>query len=217
MMQKLFYWADAGARPDCFFGAWHGAVRRELLERIRAAFSDVYFEQEAPETDSLCKTVLMAQCMVYWERPLSVQGLAGTPEHALPEAEARLEGFPFTTGMGNAAAIALSMERFKQRCGIELEGWEAGFIKACAHDCETATSGEEFHTRKAAYAQAITQWRGKKGLARLQAGIQAQSQTAPLPGTEGPASPFRHGDGPDRLGRGVLPADQRHAVSGAPA
>jgi hypothetical protein len=165
MMQKLFYWADAGANPDCFFGAWHGAIRRELLDRIRAAFSDVYFEQGAPETDSLCKTVLMAQCMVYWERPLSVQGLAGTPEHALPEAEARLEDFPFTAGMGNAAAIAISMERFKQRYGIELEGWEAGFIKACAHDCETAPSGEEFHARKAAYAQAITQWRGKKGLA----------------------------------------------------
>ena len=165
MMQKLFYWADAGARPDCFFGAWHGAVRRELLERIRAAFSDVYFEQETPETDSQCKTVLMAQCMVYWERPLSVQAVAGMTAKAPSEDADRLEGFPFGAEMGSAAAIAVSMERFKQRYGIELDGWEAGFIKACAHDCETAASGEDFHARKAAYAQAITQWRGKKGLA----------------------------------------------------
>jgi hypothetical protein len=68
-------------------------------------------------------------------------------------------------GNGKRAAVAVSMERFKQRYGIELDGWEAGFIQACARDCETATSGEEFHARKAAYAQAITQWRGKKGLA----------------------------------------------------
>jgi hypothetical protein len=165
LMQKLFYWADAGARPDCFFGAWHGAVKRELLERIRAAFSDVYFEQEAPETDSLCKTVLMAQCMVFWERPLSVQAFAGSTAKPPAEDGDRLEGFPFGAEMGSAAAVAVSMERFKQRYGIELDGWEAGFIQACARDCETATSGEEFHARKAAYAQAITQWRGKKGLA----------------------------------------------------
>jgi hypothetical protein len=217
LMQKLFYWADAGARPDCFFGAWHGAVKRELLERIRAAFSDVYFEQEAPETDSLCKTVLMAQCMVFWERPLSVQAFAGSTAKPPAEDGDRLEGFPFGAEMGSAAAVAVSMERFKQRYGIELDGWEAGFIQACASDCETATSGEEFHARKAAYAQAITQWRGKKGLAGFKPEFRRNPKLPRFQGLKRPAPPFRHGHGPDRLRCGILPADQRHAVSGAPA
>lgn len=166
MMQKLFYWADATDRPDCFFSAWHGAVRRSLLERTREAFSGVYFEQAAPEIDNLCKTVLMAGSMVFWERPMSVQGaLPVTGKAAAAETGTRLEGFPFSSATGATAGIALTIEAFKQRYGIELKDWEDNFIKACAHDCERAASGDRFHAMKAAYAAAITEWRGKRALA----------------------------------------------------
>lgn len=166
MMQKLFYWADATDRPDCFFSAWHGAVRRSLLERIREAFSGVYFEQAAPDIDNLCKTVLMAQGMVFWERPMSVQGaLPATGTTAPADTGIRLEGFPFSADTGVAAGIALTVEAFKQRYGIELKDWEDNFIRACANDCDRAASGDRFHAMKAAYAAAITVWRGKRALA----------------------------------------------------
>jgi hypothetical protein len=165
MMRRLFYWDTDAGRPDCHFSAWHGAVRRDLLERIREAFSGVYFEQAQPGIDNLCKVVMLAKRMVFWERPLSVQcapsGFADPAEMAESEWD---DGFPFTPKLGTAAATALAVETFKLRYGIELEGWEDNFIRACVLDCEYAATGEEFHARKTAYANAIAAWRGKRGL-----------------------------------------------------
>lgn len=165
MMRRQFYWDGATDRQVCHFGVWHGAVRRGLMDRIRAAFSDVYFEQAEPEIDNLCKTVLVAQRMVYWERPLSVQSVSRQTDKAFAlDMHEPVEAFPFSCDMGVAARVALVMERFKRRYGLQLDGWEDNFIKACAHDCETAASGAQFHARKAAYAKAIVEWRDKRAL-----------------------------------------------------
>lgn len=165
MIRRLFYWEGASERPDCHFSVWHGAVRRTVLDQIRSAFSNVYFENARPDIDSLCKVTMLAKRMVFWERPLSVQSriVSGTDADLTADAQA-LEGFPFSPGMGVAAATAVSIDAFKRRYGIELDGWQSGFIAACVKDCETATSGETFHARKAAYAQAIGDWGGKRGL-----------------------------------------------------
>ncbi|MBC7281973.1 hypothetical protein [Hoeflea sp.] len=166
MMRAQFYWETAGDRPDCHFSAWHGAVRRDLLERTREAFSDVYFEQPSPAIDSACKTIMLARRMVHWERPLSVQtgplAPCGTRDD---QGDQRFADFPFSARTGPAAAAALAIEAFKRRYGIELEGWEDNFLKACARDCETAATGETFHAKKTAYAHEIMAWRGKRGLA----------------------------------------------------
>lgn len=165
MIRRLFYWEGASERPDCHFSAWHGAVRRTVLDQIRAAFSNAYFENDRPDIDSLCKVTMLAKRMVFWERPLSVQCSHSSDADAVPSADAQvLEGFPFSAGMGVAAATAIAIEAFKHRYGIELDGWQSGFIAACVKDCETATSGEAFHARKAAYAKAIGNWIGKRGL-----------------------------------------------------
>ena len=160
MMRSQFYWDGATDRPACGFGVRHGAVRRELLEKTRDAFSKVYFEQATPDIDSTCKTVLLAQRLVSWERPLSVQ--CATALSAFPAATDA--DFPFAADSGIAAATACAIEAFKRRYGIEIDGWEDNFIKACVHDCEMATTGEQFHARKAAYAKAILDWRGKRAL-----------------------------------------------------
>lgn len=166
MMRARFYWEKADDRPDCHFGVWHGAVRRDLLERTREAFSGVYFEQQAPAIDSACKTVMLARRMVYWERPLSVQTGPVAPTFARDnEGDQPFADFPFSARTGPAAASALAIEAFKRRYGIELEGWEDKFLNACARDCETAATGEQFHAQKAAYANEIMAWRGKRGLA----------------------------------------------------
>lgn len=164
MMRQLFYWQSAGDQPECHFSAWHGAVRRDVLDRIRDAFSGVYFEQSQPGTDNLCKLVMLAKRMVVWERPLSVQCALPAPRPVVEIADA-VNGFPFSGHEGNAARKALAIETFKRRYGIELDGWEDGFIQACARDCETAATGEAFHAQKHAYAGAITAWRGKRALA----------------------------------------------------
>ena len=163
-MRSQFYWEGASDRPDCPFGAWHGAVRRDLLERTRAAFSGVWFEQAAADIDSACKTVTLARRLVFWERPLSVQGAAPTPA-ATTESGSHFADFPFKTSAGPAAAAALAIEAFKRRYGIELSGWEDNFIQACVKDCETAATGDQFHAKKTAYADAILAWRGKRALA----------------------------------------------------
>ncbi|WP_422373116.1 glycosyltransferase [Hoeflea sp.] len=168
MMRRLFYWEGASDRPDCHFGVWHGAVRRDVLERIGEAFSGQVFEQSQPAIDNLCKVTMLAKRMVMWERPLSVQCVTAieTTKTSVPSAidDAGWKAFPFDPDTGVAARIAVAIEAFKRRYGIELDGWQDGFIAACARDCETASSGETFHARKAAYEKAILQWSGKRAL-----------------------------------------------------
>lgn len=168
MMRRLFYWEGASDRPDCHFGVWHGAVRRDVLERIGEAFSGRVFEQSQPGIDNLCKVTMLAKRMVMWERPLSVQCVAqqDADKAAAPEAKDHpdLKDFPFQPETGVAARTAVAIEAFKRRYGIALDGWQDGFVAACARDCETASSGDAFHARKAAYEKAILAWAGKRAL-----------------------------------------------------
>ncbi|PWW00313.1 glycosyl transferase family 2 [Hoeflea marina] len=174
MMRRLFFWEDASNLPDCPFGVVHGAVRRSLMERIRDGFSGQWLDQDDLRWDHACKTVLMAGAMVYWERPMSVRGAGGDrstrssvtgSEPAADPAGPHAAPFPFSPGLGATARAALAIEAFKRRCGIELDGWEAGFVAACARDCETASRPQRFRARKEAYAAAIADWRGAPALA----------------------------------------------------
>ncbi|WP_417425563.1 glycosyltransferase family 2 protein [Hoeflea sp.] len=181
LMRKMFFWEDAKDRPACPFGIYHGALKKELLDRIRDAFSNRYFEHANPDYDSICKTVMMADFCIYWERPLSVFGAckasnsAGLRDDAVgreriktvrEESNGELEAanFPFPLELGITASVAHTVEWFKQRYGIELNGWEEGFIKACAGDCESQNDRVRFDAKKAGYAAAIKEWRGGKAL-----------------------------------------------------
>lgn len=170
MMRKLFFWDGASNLPDCGFGAYHGAVRRTLLARIKEGFSGICFEQDNPRWDNACKTVLLAESLVFWERPMSVLGACERP--AAPEvgnpASLPAVDFPFPAHLGATAATAQTIEAFKQRYGIDLDGWEANFIKACARDCETRRTPREFKACKDGYISAIKAWRGKTARAGFQ-------------------------------------------------
>lgn len=161
MMRSRFYWDAAPGLADCEAGAFHGAVRRDLLEQVREAFSGVHFEQARPDIDNACKTVLLAKRMVFWERPLSIRSSTSGGQSSNGEMP---DGFPFSPEIGETAAAAIAVEAFKQRYGIALDGWEDNFVAACARDCEAASTGEQFHARKAAYMDAISAWRGKRAL-----------------------------------------------------
>ena len=181
LMRKMFFWEDAKDRPACPFGIYHGALKKDLLDRIRDAFSNRYFEHPNADYDSICKTVMMADMCIYWERPLSVFGAckasnsAGLRDDAVgreriktvrEENQGELEAadFPFPIELGITASVGHTMESFKQRYGIELNGWEEGFIKACAGDCESQGDRARFEEKKAGYAAAIKEWRGAKAL-----------------------------------------------------
>ena len=179
LMKRLFFWDEAADRPTCPFGIYHGAIKRDLLERIREAFSGRYFEHGNVDYDNICKTVMLSEGFLLWERPLSVFGACsqsnsiglrnreiGKERTRVVLAESKFgfeaEGFPFSPDLGIAASIGHTIEHFKQRYGIELPGWEENFIQACAKDCESSFNRQEFNARKEAYGEAINTWRGKK-------------------------------------------------------
>ncbi|MDP2732598.1 MAG: glycosyltransferase family 2 protein [Hoeflea sp.] len=181
LMRKMFFWEAARDRPACPFGVYHGALKKDLMDRIRDAFSNRYFEHPNADYDSICKTVMMADACIYWERPLSVMGSckasnsAGLRNETIGAArlktfreendgEIEAANFPFPIELGITAAVAHTIEWFKQRYGIELNGWEEGFIKACAGDCESQSDRARFDEKKAAYATAIKEWGGTAAL-----------------------------------------------------
>lgn len=177
LMRRTFFWEDASDRPTCPFGVYHGAVRRDLLERTREAFSGRYFEHPNCDYDSICKTVMLAEAFVLFERPLSVFGTCrasnsmGLRDEKIGEERVKTllaespegfeaAGFPFPPSLGITASVAHTIESFKQKYGIELTGWEENFIRACARDCETAADRGLYDRRKAGYSRAIEAWRG---------------------------------------------------------
>ena len=181
LMRKMFFWEGAKDRPVCSFGVYHGALKKDLLERIRDAFSDRYFEHPNVDYDSICKTVMMADRCIFWERPLSVFGTCKASNSlGLRDAEAckrslkvfiaendsdlEATNFPFPIGLGITTSVAHTIEWFKQRYGIELNGWQDNFIAACAKDCELQQDRAWFEEKKAGYASAIKSWRGPKAL-----------------------------------------------------
>ena len=180
LMKRMFFWDQATDRPTCPFGVYHGTIRRDLFEQIRETFSGRYFENGNLDYDNICKTVMLANSFVLWERPLSVFGTCQasntmalrdpsltaerTKEFLAENPGFQADSLPFPPGIGITASIGHTIESFKQKYGIVLSGWEDNFIAACAKDCETSTDREVFNARRDAYAEAITQWRGKKAL-----------------------------------------------------
>jgi hypothetical protein len=97
--------------------------------------------------------------------------------------------------------VAHTVEWFKQRYGIELNGWEEGFINACAGNCEAEGDRARFDEKKKAYAAAIEQWGGAKALKLFNPVYKLPGGRAEIHGPRRKPSQFRHGDRqrPDRL------------------
>ncbi|WP_339765501.1 glycosyltransferase family A protein [uncultured Hoeflea sp.] len=182
MMRKLFFWEKASDRPMCAFGVYHGAVKRSLMEDIRTTFNNEYFGHPIVDYDNICRTLMVAKGLVYFERPMSVFGACkesntmGLRDEKVAEKlfkvfrnemdkELEAANFPFPMELGLTAQIGHVIEAFKQEQGIEITAWEENFIKACARNCETHYSRKAFEARKSGYRQAIKEWRGKKALA----------------------------------------------------
>lgn len=182
LIRNLFFWEDAADRPKCHFGVYHGAVRRTVLEDIRSTFSGQYFGHQIVDYDNICRTLIVANSFVYFERPVSVFGACKAPDTTgqqgaeaaqtlteifQEEMDGTIEAsnFPFPIELGITAQIGHVIESFKQEQGIEINAWEDNFIKACARSCESHHDRKLFEARKNAYRKAVTEWRGKGALA----------------------------------------------------
>lgn len=181
MIRKLFFWEDAADRPKCPFGVYHGAVKRTLLDDIRNTFSGQYFGHPIVDYDNICRTLMVADKFLYFERPMSVFGACKASntiglrdekaaqnlfEIFRKEMDGPMEAanFPFPVELGITAQIGHVIEAFKQEQGIEISAWEDNFIKACARNCESHHDRKLFEARKEAYRKAIIEWRGKGAL-----------------------------------------------------
>lgn len=174
MQRALFTFENREARPGCPFGAYHGAVRRDLMERIRSRFGGRYFEHAVVDFESSCKVATEANKMIFCERPISVLGAclasnsAGTrtPELlkerlAIFEAEGganiQRNDFPFPP-FGLAPTIANVIRWFCETYNIDADGWETNFVHAAMNDCANAPSRALFEFQSKAYSDGFAEW-----------------------------------------------------------
>jgi hypothetical protein len=74
------------------------------------------------------------------------------------------KGFPFPDDLGLTAVIGSAILWVIQEYELEVVGWEKNFVMACANDCQSAGTLEEFNLRRKAYAKAIRKWKAGRYL-----------------------------------------------------
>lgn len=176
-MRALFQWQGAKPVPKVAFSAYHGAVRRRAMDRIRDRFSGRYFEHPTVDFDCSAKLLLTAGEFVYVDRSLSVLGATaksnssavgrydrvGEINDALLPGEGtcfEVPGFAFTNRLGVAASILSMLNWFTTRYGLPLEGWQENFVKALAIDCGKAEDRASFDRHVAACLSAVEAFEG---------------------------------------------------------
>lgn len=180
-LQALFLWKGAAPVPKTSFSIYHGAVRRSAMDRIRARFSDRYFEHPTVDFDCSCKLLLTGREFVYVDRPFSVLGASAASNSSAMGRFSRVDeinaaltaedgplfdvpGFPFTSRLGVAGSILSTINWFTIRYGLPMEGWEENFFRALEIDCGKAEDRESFDRHVAACRKAIADWQGGKWL-----------------------------------------------------
>ncbi|UVC07547.1 glycosyltransferase family 2 protein [Rhizobium sp. TH2] len=180
--RTMFLWEGAAPIPKVAFGAYHGAVRRDVMERIRTTFCGRYFEHPTVDFDCSFKLLLTARELVYIDRPFSVLGTTSSSNSAavgrferVGEIHDEMTGqeasyfedpaFPFTSRLGVASSILAAQHWFKTKYGIRFDGWEENFTHALAIDCGHAEDKVGFDRHAAQCRDALSQLQGGRLLA----------------------------------------------------
>jgi hypothetical protein len=176
-LRTMFLWEGAAPIPKVAFGAYHAAVRRETMEKIRETFCGRYFEHPTVDFDCSFKLLLTARELVYVDRPFSVLGATSASNSAavgrfdrVAEIHEEMVGrdaspfedpaFPFTSRLGVASSILAAQHWFETRYGFRFDGWEENFVKALAIDCGHAEDRAGFTRHAAQCREALAAWRG---------------------------------------------------------
>lgn len=181
-LRTMFLWEGAAPVPKVAFGAYHAAVRREVMEKIRTTFCGRYFEHPTVDFDCSFKLLLTARALVYVDRPFSVLGTTSASNSAavgrfdrVAEIHDEMSGqaapcfedpaFPFTSRLGVASSILAAQHWFKMKYGVRFDGWEDNFVHALAIDCGHAEDQAGFERHVAQCRDALSRLQGGRVLA----------------------------------------------------
>jgi len=172
LFRRAFLWGEATYAPAHGFSIYHSALSRPLLERMRARFGGRYFQQPGVEFESSLKAILIGTRFIHWERPLSIQGRCpqgdaaihqrlqpyGRTDMAFMYDDGAEEGMPFHGDMGVPACLLMTQQQIKSAIGMELEGWQENFVRACERYCASMRSREAFDVISNRYSAAFAAW-----------------------------------------------------------
>ncbi|WP_420408244.1 glycosyltransferase family A protein [Hoeflea sp.] len=184
MADRLYRWTEGKSRPAAGFGAYHGAVRKSLMERIKRKFGGRYFEHPVVDFESSCKVIREAKTLVHCQRPFSVLGACAasnsagartrkkTDEHAKAfktesagtvDMDDPIFPFPLTgEGVSNCAVIASTTSWFCRKYGIDLTGFPENFASAAMDECNNTVVEEDYELKKAYFERGFAAWEGGK-------------------------------------------------------
>ncbi|MGV3550816.1 glycosyltransferase family 2 protein [Rhizobium sp.] len=201
-IDTLFRWKGASPVPKTSFSAYHGAVRRTAMDRIRANFSDRYFEHPTVDFDCAAKLLISGSTFVYIDRPFSVLGATAQSNSSAMGRYTRVDeinaglapsegpafdihGFPFTSRLGVAASILATLNWLTIRYGLPMDGWEENFFRALAIDCSKAEDRAGFDTHVAACREAIAGWQDGRWLDAFNPRFMPRGRATPFTGMRG--------------------------------
>ena len=183
LYRRAFRWEAAIVVPISGFSVYHGAIKRDLADRIRDTFGGRYFEHPTPDFDFGFKAVLLGKRFVWSQRPLSVLGCCAESntagiysyEGTLKaverferemgrdlNADSYLSDFPFHSALGVPVVILQVQHWLKKQYGISEEGWEQTFVECCGTYCEIYTEKNAFDLITEGYRKAFKNWHDGK-------------------------------------------------------
>jgi glycosyltransferase involved in cell wall biosynthesis len=186
LMERAFRWEHARDVLGCGFGIYHGAVKRELMERVRALTDrDRWFEHPIIDYDNIFKVIMYGKRFAHCRRPLSVMGVCpasnsaalGNPdaqrakqesfdkEHKTPVDQMPCyEDFPFHSRLGLVSCILMVQHWFAERYGHHFSGYEERFVKSCAIECSNIRDRAKYEMVTEGYRKAISTWKNGRWL-----------------------------------------------------
>jgi glycosyltransferase involved in cell wall biosynthesis len=184
LQDHLYRWTERKRVPSGGFGAYHGAVRRSLMERIKRKYGGRYFEHPVVDFESVCKVIREAKMLVHCQRPFSVLGAgaasnsAGTQsqktlvERALTfkkETEGKVDMddpiFPFPIsdpGAGLCASIASTTSWFCRTYDIDTSGFGENFAHAAMDELRYARTEADYDVKRAYFERGFEALDGGK-------------------------------------------------------
>lgn len=181
IMGRMLGWKTDRPTPVQGFSLYHGALRRDLLDRIEAKFDGILFGDTALDWMIGLKATLLSNLSVYVMRPVSILGACVASNSSTTRnpdklddvlARERREHFglneyldpnmPFRHDHGLPAMVLQTHRRFLDLLGGNVKGWEVGFVGALVRDTERQANVEFFEKRKHAIQQVLRTWNDGK-------------------------------------------------------
>jgi hypothetical protein len=178
LIRRLFLWEHSTCVPSVGYSIYHSAISRSLLENIRARFGGRYFEHPTVDYDSAFKVVLLGERFVYTSRPFSIHGRSpvsssGSMQNLDAAKKINAEfmrdlgrdlmhetdpDVPLPYTLGVTASILQTMLWISKTYGLNFDGWQENFAKACGENCYLFADQEQFDRIATSYRAALSKW-----------------------------------------------------------